>query len=221
MSKLIILSGIDGSGKSTHIKLISNYLKSLKFTFFYTWTRGGYTPIFLYIKSFARYIWGVKRLPSGYSEKRKRILKNNLISNVWVNIAIIDLILYWCFFLRFKMIFYDVILCDRYLLDTLIDFEINFPNIKLNRNILWILLNKLTPKPDLSMMLTIPFIESRKRLLSKNEPFPDDYKIALKRYKLYENYFYKYNYMVINTNLKIIIVTTKIKKVIKSFLSKN
>lgn len=221
MSRIIILSGIDGSGKSTNIKLISNYLKSLKFTFFYIWTRGGYTPIFLYMKSLARFIWGVKKLPSGNSEKRKKILKNNLISNLWVNIAIFDLILYWGFFLRFKMIFYDVIVCDRYLLDTFIDFEINFPNIKLNRNLLWFLLTKITPKPDLSLMLTIPFIESRKRLLSKKEPFPDDDKLALTRYKLYENYRYKYKYMVINTNLKMTLVTKKIKKEIKSLLSKD
>ena len=74
------------------------------------------------------------------------------------------------------MLFFDFILCDRYLLDTLIDFKINFPRIKLNKNVLWILLCKTIVQPDLALMLILPFLESQKRL-SYKEPFLTNMKL--------------------------------------------
>tara|TARA_B100000886_G_C20257918_1_gene421600 strand:- start:13 stop:738 length:726 start_codon:yes stop_codon:yes gene_type:complete len=209
-SKLIIISGIDGSGKSTNIDIIKDYFLKRKLRIISIWTRGGYSPGFLFIKSIFRIIFGKKLLPSGYSKKRKKILKNNFVSNLWINLAIIDLIFFWGFYLRAKMYFMDIIICDRYILDTLIDFKINFGNINLESNLLWKLLNILTPRPDSSFILKIPFPESQRRLNFKVEPFPDKFEYAKYRYELYEKYFSNSYYKNIDSSLDIKIVSKNI-----------
>ena len=203
MSKLIIFSGIDGSGKSSQIELIKKYLKKRKIKYVTIWSRGGYTPCFLLIKSIIRKIFGKKNIPEGNSLRRDKLFKNNFIKNLWLNIAIIDLIIYWCFYLRYKMNFIDIIICDRYILDTFIDFKINFPEIQFEHNIFWQILSKIIIKPDLSIFLNISFKKSRKRLLGKFEPYPDSLQKAQQRYELYFKYRNQYNYTNINSNFNI------------------
>ena len=53
-AKLITLSGIDGSGKSTQITSIQNYYRKLNSPFVYLWTRGGSTPGIEIIKLLSR-----------------------------------------------------------------------------------------------------------------------------------------------------------------------
>ena len=60
MSKLIVISGIDGSGKSTQVNLLANKLKNLGFSNSKIWTRGGYTPLFSYLKLILRFFVGTK-----------------------------------------------------------------------------------------------------------------------------------------------------------------
>lgn len=209
-SKLIIISGIDGSGKSINIDIVKEYFLTRKFRIISIWTRGGYSPGFSFIKTIFRIIFGKKILPSGYSKKRKKILKINFFSKLWINLAIIDLIFFWGFYLRAKMFYMDIIVCDRYILDTLIDFEINFGNINLKNNLLWKLLNILIPRPDLSFILKIPFSESQSRLKLKNEPFPDKLENAKIRHELYENYALNFYYKDIDATSDIKIVSKKI-----------
>lgn len=218
MSKLIVISGIDGSGKTTQINLLSKKLINLGFSNANIWTRGGYTPLFSYLKLILRFFVGNQNIPSGKSKKRAKILNNFFISNLWVNLAIIDLFIFWCIYLRIKMLFFDFIICDRYLLDTLIDFTINFSRIKLNNNVLWILLCKAIVKPDLALMLIIPFQEAQKRLSNKIEPFPDKYEVAQYRYSLYSEKISDYNYKNINANMSSDLVH---KNIVKQVLKKN
>ena len=99
-------------------------------------------------------------------------------------------------FKAIKKLFYDFILCDRYLLDTLIDFEINFSQNDFKKNLVWIFLIKLLPIPDLSLMLDVPFLESQKRLENKKEPYPDSFELAKYRYSLYKKYSVVFNYVM-------------------------
>ena len=218
MSKLIVISGIDGSGKSTQINLLANKLKNLGFSNSKIWTRGGYTPLFSYLKLVLRFFVGSQNIPSGKSKKRSKILNNFFMGNLWVNLAIIDLIIFWSIYLRIKMLFFDFILCDRYLLDTFIDFKINFSRIKLNKNFLWILLCNTIVQPDLAFMLILPFLESQKRLSYKKEPFPDEYEVAQYRYFLYSENISDFNYENINANLSSNLVQENI---IKQVFKKN
>ena len=84
-NKLISLSGIDGSGKSTQLKLIQNYFKDRNQKFIKLWTRGGNTPGIDMLKNVARKIAGKKLPKSGRSVKRDQMLKKKLDTNFMVN----------------------------------------------------------------------------------------------------------------------------------------
>ena len=114
MSKIIIFSGIDGSGKSTQIDdLIEKLNKKNKKSFKYL-ARGGYTPAFLFFKKVTRKLLGEKQIPSGKSIERERILKNKFISTIWITIACFDLELFWGIYLRIKKLLILFYVIDIY-----------------------------------------------------------------------------------------------------------
>jgi thymidylate kinase len=66
-----------------------------------------------------------------------------------------------------------VVLCDRYLWDTAIDFRLNFPQEKLDEYWLWRLLERISPQPDAAFLMLLSVKESLRRSEMKGEPFPD------------------------------------------------
>ena len=85
------------------------------------------------------------------------------------------------------------IICDRYLIDTIIDFNIAYPNEKIENWILWKLLYKTALKPDFHFISTIPVNESVVRSKQKFEPFPDTPEVLKKRLKFYNDELKKDN----------------------------
>lgn len=186
--KLIVFSGLDGAGKSTQIdNLQRKFVKQNKKNYIF-WSRGGYTPGFQFLKNLLRFILRKKIPKPGFSTERKKALSNHLIRRLWLTIAIIDLIYFYSFYLRLKLFFGYTIICDRYLIDTLIDFNIAYPNEKIENWILWKLLNYTSLKPDFHFILAISVVESKKRSLKKNEPFPDSSKVLSARLNNYIDY---------------------------------
>jgi len=182
---VIIFSGLDCSGKSTQIDLLDNKLsknneKSLVF-----WSRGGYTSGFQKLKDILRYFIG-KILPrSGKSAERDRAFSNSFIRRIWISIAILDLIFFYSIYLRFKYFLNFNIICDRYLMDTNIDFKLAYPNDKTDNWLLWRLLKYTAIKPDFHFVSTIPVSDSIIRSKFKFEPFPDSPETLDKRLDLY------------------------------------
>jgi dTMP kinase len=69
--------------------------------------------------------------------------------------------------------FYDVIICDRYIWDTYIDFKLKYPQHSFEEWFIWKMLLKLYAKPDISILLHIPPEISMNRSKLKNDPFPE------------------------------------------------
>ena len=125
--KHIVFSGLDCSGKSTQIELLNNSFKARNQKSLVFWSRGGYTPGFQKLKDVLRMFSRNKLPKSGNSPKRDKAFSNPLIRRIWLIIAMIDLFYYYVIYLRFKYFVGYNIICDRYLMDTNIDFKLAYP----------------------------------------------------------------------------------------------
>ena len=152
---LIVLSGIDSSGKTTQIKKIKKYLLEKNKKVIVIWSRGGYTPIFNAIKLLLRKIIPNSIPEPGESKQRNKTFSKKWVRSIWINMALFDMILLYIFYFRILKIFNYNIIADRYLWDTFIDFKMKFHNYSFNMNIFWKFLLLFSPKSDFSFILNI------------------------------------------------------------------
>jgi len=187
-SELVAFSGIDGAGKSTQIERLKKYYIQKDIKHKVIWSRGGYTPGFEILKKVIRFL-GRSSIPqSGYSDKREKAFNNRFISTMWLAVAITDLIILYSIVMSlYRLIGYKVI-CDRYLIDTEIDFQLNFENINVQKSFVWRLVKMLTPNPNYHFLATLSVEESVIRCRQKYEPYPDSRERLAIRLSLYETY---------------------------------
>lgn len=186
---IIVFSGMDGAGKSTQIELLAKRLKGQGSQPLVLWSRGGYTPGMLWLKSILRSKSGKGPIPaSGPSNERTQAFSRPMVRQAWLSLAIFDLALLYGFWLRWKKVRGHVVICDRYLDDTLLDFELNFPTENVKNWMRWKSLSWIAPTPDSSFLLTIPVNESLRRSEEKNEPFPDSREMLEKRLARFEDW---------------------------------
>ncbi len=190
---LIVFSGTDGAGKSTQISTLTQSLESSGYRTRNLWARGGYTPLMLKAKTLLLTLFGRRGNSQGfdkarskqYVDRRANLMSRPVVARVWLAVAIVDLILLYGIYVRLLSLSGRVIICDRYVGDTRIDFERNFPGQFRRNGPLWRVLGRLAPNPDLYFVLTVPVEVSQERSQLKNEPFPDDAETLFFRYREY------------------------------------
>jgi dTMP kinase len=183
---LIVFSGTDGAGKSTQIaRLEEEFACTGKRTARF-WARGGYTPLFSLLKLVLRRVKPGALPKPGASTERVQRFRSSRVRKIWLCVAILDLMLCYVVWLRIKLWTGKVVLCDRYLEDTLLDFGRNFPEERVRNWSLWKLLFNLAPKPDHRFLLLVHPNESARRSKLKNEPFPDSPETLVWRYAGYQ-----------------------------------
>ncbi len=185
MKLFISFSGIDSSGKSTQIDIIRQYFHDQSRSVLLRWSRGGYTPVMKAIKSIL--LPSVSENNKSRSINREKAFKSKLVSKIWLKLAIFDLIIYYGFWYRILALKSDVIIADRYLWDTMVDFKMNFPEIAFERWYSWKSLCKLYIKPDISIILSLDASESLQRSIYKNEPFMENEETRIKRIAMYQD----------------------------------
>lgn len=196
--KLIVFSGLDGAGKSTQIKLIVEYLRSRGWPPKFIWTRGGYTSLFNGLKNLLRKLMGGRVPPPGRNEKRERVMSSKRVQKFWLIIALLDLLRVYAVQIRFWLWFGKIVICDRYSIDALIDFKINFKDQDVERWFLYKLLLWASPRPDVSFLMLIPVEEAIRRSGRKDEPFPDSPEILTKRLSMYQELLNDENWNILN-----------------------
>jgi thymidylate kinase len=183
---LIIFSGVDGAGKSTQIDILKNNFLKKGYLVQSLWSRGGYTPGIEFFKRMMRSVLGTKLIPSGISVKRDKAMANSLVSYIWLTAAIFDMLVFYVIIIRIKIFFGRVIICDRYIGDTFIDFSLNFEHSKFEKMWLWRLLTNFSLEPDVGFLFTLPVEKSMLRAKEKNEPFPDSKETLNQRFLIYQ-----------------------------------
>jgi thymidylate kinase len=188
---IISFSGLDGAGKSTQIDLLVKHLEEKGKKTKYLWSRGGYTPIFNLMKNVLRKVRPQSVPKSGKSEKREQVFKSPRVRKWWLRIAMFDLILLYGIYIRWLSLIGYTVICDRYIHDTKIDFDLNFPMENIETWWLWKFLNKVIASPKVSFLFIIPVKESQRRSVLKNEPFPDSAEVLTQRLETYTEFSIK------------------------------
>jgi len=212
---MISFGGIDCSGKSTQIDIIRKYYEDKGIRVRVIWSRGGYTSWVEGIKTLIRKDKGLSE-----AEKAEYITKfngNHRYAKLLLWASIIDLIRYYGIVFRWIEMTGTVILCDRYIWDTYIDFSLKYKDIEFEKWLCWKIMLKLIKKPDKSIIFTIPIEESMRRSVEKSDLHSEPYAERLIRIQRYmteiENGRWQY---VINALSPIQTVTDEVKIILES-----
>jgi len=217
--KLIIFSGLDGAGKSTQIEFLMDYFCNRGRSPKFIWTRGGYTSLFNNLKNLLRILLGKRIPPPGRNEERERVMRSRWMQQLWLVISLLDLLRVYAVQIRFWLWSGKIVICDRYLADTLIDFKINFKNLNVERWFLYKLLLRASPRPDASFLMLIPVEEAIKRSGQKDEPFPDSPQVLTKRLCMYKELLNDGNWTILDGLKSKEELTFKIKQIVNNLLS--
>ena len=185
--QIIVFSGLDAAGKSTQIELLLAHLRQKGRQPVYLWTRGGYTPLFEWVKGMLRRVRGSALPPPGHNPQRARAFGTPWVRRLWLTLAQLDLLWVYGVQVRWWRGRGRAVVCDRYLEDTLIDFRLNYPQENVAGWWLWRMLARLTPTPDAAFLLLVPVEESLRRSDAKGEPFRDPPEVLAQRLAHYES----------------------------------
>ena len=186
---MIAFSGLDGAGKSTQIDLLSKKYSSRGSKSLVFWSRGGYSPGMQWLKNILRISKQTSQKEHMHRQQaRAKSFSNTIVRKTWLILAILDLIFFYSVYIRLMELFGTKIICDRFIYDTLLDFELNFPEEKVEEWGLWKLLLFISVSPVKHFVITIPVIESLYRSKLKNEPFPDSKEVLKSRLNKYLEY---------------------------------
>lgn len=205
---LIYITGPDGVGKTTQTELLVNYLKKEEVSVEYKWLR--FNHFFsLPLMVIARFL----KLSEMIEEDGVKIgyhyyYKSKIISSIYPYLILIDTIVFTIIKLYIPLyIFKKVIVCDRFVYDTLIDLIISTKNYHLPASFIGKSLIKLIPENTITVLL----IAEEKIIKNRRKDLEIDKCLGEKIY-LYKKIGIEYNLNCIDVNSSVISIHDTIKR---------
>jgi len=154
LSMVIYLFGIDGSGKTTQLKLIAQALRNRGMKYKYVWLRWvafvSY-PFLAMCRLLGYTQWKVNENGIRYAERR--FYRNRVLAQIWTWLFVIDMLAYSTILVRIPIMLNSVILCDRFVLDAIVDLINETRRHDLLKGIVGRLFRSLLPKSSLILLL--------------------------------------------------------------------
>lgn len=207
---MICLFGVDGVGKTTHAEKILKKYKDNNYIVKYRWFRFHHF-ISMLILAYGR-LFGLTIYENidGELIGRHEFYRSKVISFLYPWFLFIDTIPHFFFKIYLPLRSGEIVICDRFVYDTLVDIMVDIENFNLYNKLVGRLFIRLIPKKSKFILIDLDedLIRSRRKDLI-NEP-----SLTLRR-KLYQNIAEKFGIPIVNNDSNIEETQKKINKIIE------
>jgi len=165
-SFLISFSGVDGSGKTTHAQLLKNCFDICGIRSVYVWSRVGSSSVLKLFSNFVKYIlrlvkkdkFGQPIATSLDNKAHIKLLKNPFFRFIYLSILLTEMACQYFLRIKLPLMFKKVVICDRYVFDTLAEIYCRFYDSQQDiESLPTKILRALTPCPDIAYFLDAPY----------------------------------------------------------------
>ena len=163
-SRFIVITGMDGSGKTTLANWLYKYFISKGYKSKYVWIKSNHTFAYLLscvLISLGRY--RIFRNPKGVMQYRIITSEGMFIRKIWPFIEFISVLPLIIFKVKIPLLLGYRIVCDRYTIDTIVSVTLYTRNMNFLNSILGKILLKMIPKESTIILLDADYLTVLKR----------------------------------------------------------
>jgi thymidylate kinase len=149
---LVVFTGPDGSGKTTLAEAGMLALEATAEKPKFVWLRVGDSPVLNFLKKFVRTHIEV----TSNEKKFGGELKSSVLQTIWLWLSAMDWFFRSFFLIRIPLWLRRIVICDRYLVDALVDLSYRSSWDKVRKSKLIRMLIRLTTQPDIIFQCIAP-----------------------------------------------------------------